>query len=50
MIHYDSIVSDSLGANALLSGFFTDEDLINEVAHQVLAEKWFYEEDIWDKQ
>lgn len=42
MIHYDKWVSDSLGANAALSAIFNEEDLIQEVAHQVLAEKWIY--------
>lgn len=42
MTHYDDWVSDSLGANAALSDLFDEEDLIQELAHQVLAEKWVY--------
>lgn len=42
MIHYDGWVSDSIGANAALSAIFDQDDLIQEVAYQILAEKWIY--------
>lgn len=48
MIHCDGIVTDSLGANAFLAMYFSEEDLINEVAHQILAQKQYEGLDIWD--
>lgn len=48
MITYDGIVTDTLGANMFLSQYFFDEDLMNEVAHQILAQLEFEGLHIWD--
>ena len=48
MITSDEIITDSIGANYFLANFFDSEDLCNELAYQVLAERRFYKGDIFD--
>lgn len=42
MIYADDLITDPMGANAVLSEIFNEEDVTNEVARQVLIEKIIY--------
>ncbi len=42
------IITDRIGAYFFLRKFFKKSDLCQELAEQVLAQKWFEDIDIWE--
>lgn len=48
MITKDDFVKEPVWANFFLGLFFKKEDLCNELAHQVLADRIFSDMKIWD--